>query len=163
MHPGAMQLHPASLAVGAALTIGVGLLSAQQIVGSPVVEVKVIELPDDGLEVRAFPLPPLNGSSSLTIGPSETAILSTIQIQWIGDPALINSERIRLEFRINGVLWGSDNYSSNLYHPRVEGIATEPVRLLAGDVVTVDRVPKTTGVEAPPTFAGTLFLTVEQD
>ena len=102
-------------------------------------------------------------TGAVRVPTTQTTILSTIQIQWIGDPALINSERIRLEFRINGVLWGSDNYSSNLYHPRVEGIATEPVRLLAGDVVTVDRVPKTTGVEAPPTFAGTLFLTVEQD
>ena len=40
-----MKLHPASLAVGAALAIGVAILSAQQIVGSPVVEVKVTELP----------------------------------------------------------------------------------------------------------------------
>ena len=36
-----MQLHPASLLVGAALAIGVGLLSAQQIVGSPSVEVVI--------------------------------------------------------------------------------------------------------------------------
>ena len=39
-----MKLHPASLAVGAALAIGVALLSAQQIVGSPAIVVRrVIE------------------------------------------------------------------------------------------------------------------------
>ena len=42
-----MKLHPASLLVGAALAIGVGLLSAQQIVGSPAVEVRVVEMPID--------------------------------------------------------------------------------------------------------------------
>ena len=48
-----MKLHPASLAVGAVLAIGVALLSAQQIVGSPAVEVKVIELPANA-PIRAF-------------------------------------------------------------------------------------------------------------
>ena len=42
-----MKLHPASLAVGAALAVGVALLSAQQIVGSPAVEVRVVEMPID--------------------------------------------------------------------------------------------------------------------
>jgi hypothetical protein len=38
-----MRLHPASLAVGAALMVGVGILSAQNIVGTPTIEVRAIE------------------------------------------------------------------------------------------------------------------------
>ena len=160
-----MKLHPASLAVGAALAIGVALLSAQQIVGSPAVEVKVIEVPDTGPEQRAFPAPPLHGSSSYTLAPGECAQLQELHLQWMGDPALVNGEHARYEVSLNGVVW-TNAYATNIFMPKLEILSLgNGLHLRSGDVLMTRRIPNggPNNDEAPNAFPATFYIDVETE
>ena len=168
-----MQLHPASLLVGAALAICVGLLSAQQIVGSPAVEVRVIETPTlriSGPMPRAFPGPPQNGSSTLILGPGETATLSSLRLQWYGDTNTAADAQARFELWVNGTAFENSgrtidrNFQVAGSYDDYAHAGYTSFRLRAGDVLTVKRVPHSGNPpEADAAMPTTWLLDIEQD
>jgi hypothetical protein len=158
-----MNLHTPSLAVGAALMVGVGLLSAQNIVGSPSVEVRVLQVPALrmlGPEHRQLEAPVLNGSNQYVVQAGEVIDLSDMRIQFIGDgnwPAKAN-----FHYSING---GHDNSagSVNTGSAGSHSFGIEGFRATAGDVLEFFRVPYgDSSEEGDPNFSATIILQAER-
>jgi hypothetical protein len=157
-----MKIHTPSLAVGAALMVGVSLLSAQNIVGTPSVEVRVLQAPALrmlGPEQVSLEAPFLNGSVQYVVQPGEVVDLSRVILQHAGDISQVD-KYFNINYSING---GSTagGYQAHAGWPLARDIGFDNYLCVPGDVLEFVRTPYA-GQEASSNFPATIVLQVER-
>lgn len=112
----------------------------------------------------------MGGSSSTILGPGEAAVLSSLRLQWPGDPNTAPDATARFELWVNGVPVHNSGRTITRDLSQVGSFSDyaldffESYRLRAGDTFTVRRVPHNGNPpEADIAMTTTWFLDIEKD